>query len=110
MTTLTMLLLALSLAGIPAETRTLSVSAFTDADGAHPYRGLMASGQYTRQGAAACGPSYAFGTLFVVAGKPYICLDRGPAISDGHLDLWHADRETALLWGRQELAVVVVRP
>jgi 3D (Asp-Asp-Asp) domain-containing protein len=88
--------------------RSMSVSAYVNSGGAPPYQGLTASGQYTREGFAACGPSFPFGTVFIIDGRGYICQDRGGAITDGHLDLWMADEASALEWGRQEKWVIVV--
>lgn len=83
----------------------LSVSAYVDADGGG--HGITASGARTRPGTAACGPSFPFGMLFLVDGQPYICLDRGSAITDGYLDLWVADEGAAWQWGRRQMTVVV---
>ena len=85
----------------------MSVSAYTDADGAG--HGITASGAKTRPGIAACGPSFPFGTILLVGAKWYVCMDRGSAITDGHLDVWHQDEDAAWQWGRKELLVVVVR-
>jgi 3D (Asp-Asp-Asp) domain-containing protein len=108
MSTILALLLALHGVGFHATVATFSVSAYTNAGGAPPFEGLMASGLYTREGYAACGPSYPFGTVFIIDGRGYICQDRGGAITDGHLDLWMADEAAALEWGRQELPVIVL--
>jgi len=88
----------------------MSVSAYTNSGGVHPYEGLTASGAYTREGVAACGPSYAFGTLFFVPslGRWFVCQDRGGAITDANLDLWFASEDEALEWGRQGLEVIIV--
>jgi 3D (Asp-Asp-Asp) domain-containing protein len=108
MSTILALLLALHSVGFHATVATFSVSAYTNAGGAPPFEGLTASGQYTREGFAACGPSFPFGAYFLVAGKWYICQDRGGEITDGHLDLWMADEAAALEWGRQEKWVIVI--
>ncbi len=104
------LLLCLRLLGFNAETQTLSVSAYTNSGGAHPYEGLTASGEYTKEGFAACGPSYSFGTLFFVPPleRWFVCKDRGSAITDGHLDLWFATEDEALELGRRDLEIIVV--
>ena len=80
----------------------MSVSAYAD-------HGYTASGAWTRQGVAACGPSFPFGTMFLVAGKWYACMDRGGLVTDGHLDLWVADEDAAWEWGRVILQVGVIR-
>jgi 3D (Asp-Asp-Asp) domain-containing protein len=108
-TALATVVMALRLMGWPAQVATMSVSAYTNAGGAPPYQGLTASGQYTRPGICACGPSFPFGTIFVVSGKWYVCQDRGSAITDGHLDLWVGEDEEAWAWGRRQMQVVVVR-
>ncbi len=104
------LLLCLRLLGFNAKMQTLSVSAYTNAGGVHPYQGQMASGEYTKEGVCACGPSYAFGTLFFVPSleRWFVCQDRGGAITDKNLDLWFATEEEALKLGRQGLEVIVV--
>jgi 3D (Asp-Asp-Asp) domain-containing protein len=106
--TILALLLALHSVGLHATVVPMSVSAYTNAGGAPPYQGLTASGQYTREGFAACGPSFPFGTVFIIDGRGYICQDRGGAITDGHLDLWMADEAAAVGWGRQTLPVIVL--
>lgn len=87
----------------------LSVSGYSDSTGAPPFAGLTASGAKTAPGVAACGPSFPFGTVMLVGGKPYVCLDRGSAITDGKLDLWMESEAAALTWGRRQLPVVVIR-
>ncbi len=104
------LLLALRLMGIPATVSTFSVSAYSNINGVPPYQGLMASGYYTRPDYCACGPSFRFGTMFYISGYgAVICADRGPAITDGHLDLWMESEETAWAFGRHNLATIVIR-
>ncbi len=85
----------------------LSVSAYSNADGAPPYEGLTASGAQTTRGIAACGPAFPFGTVMLVGGRLVVCLDRGGAITNGHLDLYM--EEGAKQWGRRVLPVVVLR-
>jgi 3D (Asp-Asp-Asp) domain-containing protein len=90
---------------------TMSVSAYCNDTRAadDPLYGVMASGERTEHGAVACGPSYPFGTLVAVPGWGWgVCMDRGGAITDGHLDLWMDSEEAALRWGRQELEVSVL--
>lgn len=108
------LLIALALTWLPgglAEYKPMSVSAYTNADGAWPYQGLTASGVYAVPGVAACGPGYPFGTLVWAPGHGWLtCLDRGPAITNDHIDVWMEDRGAAIEWGRQRLHVLIVRP
>jgi 3D (Asp-Asp-Asp) domain-containing protein len=86
---------------------TVSVSAYTNADGAG--HGITASGARTRPGIVACGPSWPFGTVFLVAGRAMVCMDRGSAITDGHIDVWMAAEDAAWTWGRRTLTVGVLR-
>jgi 3D (Asp-Asp-Asp) domain-containing protein len=106
--TILALLLALHSVGLHATVVPMSVSAYTNAGGAPPYQGLTASGVQTVPQTVACGPSYPFGTVFIIDGRGYICQDRGGAITDGHLDLWMEDEAAALEWGRQTLPVIVL--
>ena len=89
---------------------TMSVSAYTNAEGVYPFQGQTYSGEYTRPGVCACGWSYPIGTHFIINGKEYTCLDRGSAITDNHIDIWFADVEEAIKWGRQELQVLAILP
>ena len=84
---LAMLLMTPPFDVVKPELLSFSVSAYTDANGMPPW-GITASGVQTRDGICACGPSYDFGTLFIVGEKLFVCRDRGGAISDQHLDLW----------------------
>lgn len=88
----------------------LSVSAYTDASGVLPW-GITASGVKTRDGICACGPSYPFGSLFILPdGRVLECQDRGGAITDGHLDMWCDDEAWALdVWERRKLWVWVIQ-
>jgi 3D (Asp-Asp-Asp) domain-containing protein len=89
---------------------TMSVSGYTNAEGVYPFQGQMYSEEYTRPGVCACGWSYPLGTIFIIKGKEYICLDRGSAITDNHIDIWFADVKDADEWGRKELSVLAVIP
>jgi 3D (Asp-Asp-Asp) domain-containing protein len=109
MTAIFALLLALHSIGLHATVVSMSVSAYTNAGGAPPYQGLTASGVQTVPQTVACGPSFRFGTVFIIDGRGYICQDRGGAITDGHVDIWMADEVAALDWGRQTLNVVIIR-
>lgn len=83
---------------------TMTLTAYTDCDPGMRCDGIMASGLQTFDGVAACGPAFAFGTVFVVPGlnRRFVCLDRGGAIGDGNLDIWMADRGVALEFGRRK--------
>jgi 3D (Asp-Asp-Asp) domain-containing protein len=80
---------------------TFSVSMYTDV-------GHTFSGYWTRQGVAACGPSY-LGAVVIVEKRAYICADRGGLVTDAHIDLWHHDEDEAWEFGRKELLVGVIR-
>ncbi len=103
------LLLALLSQGPAVVIAPFSVSAYDDSSGSPPW-GLTASGVLTGPHVVACGPSYPFGTLIYIEERWYVCLDRGRAITDGHLDIWKPSQEEALQWGRRELLVMVVVP
>ena len=107
---LAMLLMTPPFDVVKPELLSFSVSAYTDANGMPPW-GITASGVQTRDGICACGPSYDFGTLFVLpSGKVLECQDRGGAITDEHLDMWTDDEAWALdVWGRRELDAWVIR-
>lgn len=79
---------------------TLSVSAYSDT-------GPTASGAWTTHGTAACGPTFPFGTRFLLAGRTYTCTDRGGLVTDQHLDLWMPNESDAWAWGRATLPVHV---
>ena len=81
----------------------LSISAYAD-------HGNTASGVQAQPLTGACGPSFPFGTRFHLPdGRVITCTDRGRLVTDGHLDIWVADREAAIAWGRQVQRVGVVR-
>jgi 3D (Asp-Asp-Asp) domain-containing protein len=105
------ILLCLRGLGVPFEVQAMTVTMYTNAEGAYPYQGLMASGEYTRPGAAACGQ-----TLFDARAHVYIegigwvqCLDRGGAIGEDDVDVWTDDLQAAKEWGVRQMLVVVVR-
>jgi 3D (Asp-Asp-Asp) domain-containing protein len=79
---------------------TVSVSAYSDV-------GYTASGAWTEHGIVACGPSYPFGTIFIIQGEPYVCMDRGGLVTDGHVDKWMSSESDAWEHGRQEVTVFV---
>lgn len=96
---------------------TLRVTAYTLRDPgmrppSHPAFGVTASGAPVMEGiTAACGPSYPFGTVFVVETLgPRVCLDRGSAVGDGDLDVYTHDRKAALRFGVQRLDALVIMP
>lgn len=111
MTALLAILLALRGLGIPCEVMSMAVTQYTNAEGAPPYQGLMASGEYTQPGAAACGKK-----LFDARAHIYIegigwvqCLDTGGAIGKSNVDAWSDGLVAAREWGVRQMLVVVVR-
>lgn len=86
-----------------------SISAYTDASGAPPYLGITASGRPTDGTTIACGPTFPFGTRFLIDGVVKVCWDRGQGISDRHLDVWMESYEAAILYGRHDERVGVIQ-
>jgi len=88
---------------------TMTLTAYTDGDPGMRGDGVMASGLNTFDGAAACGPAFDFGTVFVVPvlGRRFVCWDRGSAIGYRNLDIWMYDRSAALEFGVFQAEVVV---
>lgn len=79
-------------------------------------------GMPIKDGEAACGPRYKFGTVFVilddsvedyVQSRVVTCHDRGGAIGNSNLDLvlmgGKAQVKTAFAWGRRRREVMVFR-
>ncbi len=86
----------------------MSVSAYDDSSGEPPYLGLTASGEKTHVGVVAAGPDIPFGTeVFILGYGKGIVLDRGSAITDGHMDIWMPSNELAWQWGRKTLPVIL---
>lgn len=77
----------------------------------HPAYGITASGEYVRENhTIACPPAIPFGTRVEI---PYFdtvftCEDRGGAITDGKLDVYMADLDEALAFGRRMLDVKIL--
>ena len=94
------LALVLRMDGVVLGREWFSVSHYANVNGAPPF-GITASGQHTRPGICACGPSYDFGTVFLLDNRAYVCEDRGGLITDNHLDLWVQSEKTALRMGRR---------
>ncbi|MDP5273203.1 3D domain-containing protein [Chengkuizengella axinellae] len=77
----------------------------------HPEYGITASGKYVEEGETiACPPSMGFSTQVYIPyfDDTFTCLDRGGAISDGKLDVYMADLDDALKFGRRELEVEII--
>lgn len=72
---------------------------------------ITASGEPVLEGRTiACPPSIPFGTpIFIPAFENvFYCTDRGSAITEGRLDIYMADVEQALQFGRRKLEVYVL--
>ena len=72
--------------------------------------GVTASGKTVQEGVTvACPPSLAFGTRLLIEGVgERVCHDRGGGIVEGRLDVYIADLQQALKFGRQTLEVEVI--
>ena len=88
---------------------TFSLSGYDNSTGAWPYQGMTASGRYADATTIACGSGFPLGTRFLIDGALKVCWDRGPAISDKHIDVWMPTYAQALALGRRELRVGGVR-
>lgn len=69
----------------------------------------MASGKEVYDGAVACPPELKFGTKVAIKGKVYVCEDRMAKKFSQRFDVWMPSREDAVQWGKQELAVQVLK-
>lgn len=83
---------------------------------AYCLRGRTASGVYTRPGVVAHN-FYPFGTRIRLVGKRsffgrrrFTVRDTGPALADGHFDLWTGSCSKAVQWGRRSIRFRVRRP
>ena len=98
-----------------ASTQTFEVTAYTagtESTGKSPGDvgyGITASGEEVRAGhTLACPPSLPFGTVIAIEGVgERVCTDRGSAITEGRLDVYMADLEDAISFGRQALEVTI---
>jgi 3D (Asp-Asp-Asp) domain-containing protein len=71
--------------------------------------GITASGDRVKSGVtAACPASMPFGTVVDIAGVGRrTCTDRGGAITGKHIDIYTADLDEALQFGRQRLPITI---
>lgn len=77
----------------------------------HPLYGITASGLPVEEGVTiACPPSMPFGTNVYIPyfDNEFTCYDRGSAITEGHLDVYMADLDEALAFGRRNLEVRIL--
>jgi len=78
---------------------------------AYVISGETASGKHTAPGVCACGPSYPFGTIFLVPKLGvFVCQDHGSKVGDRNLDIWVPSEKLAEKWGRKTLKVRVICP
>jgi 3D (Asp-Asp-Asp) domain-containing protein len=72
--------------------------------------GITASGEHVRENyTLACPPSIPFGQRLEIEGVgERVCTDRGGAIKEGRLDVYIAELEEALQFGRQWLNVRII--
>jgi 3D (Asp-Asp-Asp) domain-containing protein len=76
----------------------------------HPAYGITASGEPVGPGSISADPSIPFGTRIWVPGYGWgTVMDRGDAIKGNRLDVFIADLNEALKWGRREVAVLIER-
>ncbi len=89
----------------------MSVSAYDDTSGVFPF-GVTASMTSTRDGIVACSLRHDYGTIFYIPAlkRWYVCEDRGGLIAEGFLDIWMAQYDDAIEFGRQELVVIATNP
>ena len=75
----------------------------------HPEYGVTASGATAQEGVTvACPPELEFGTVVEIEGVgKRTCQDRGGAIKGKRLDLFIADLQRALEFGRRRLKVII---
>jgi len=97
---------------------TLTITAYTLGEGGGT--GLTFSGLPPTPGMCAAGPWLPIGALVIVAGTPCLVTDRGGCIVDpddtdpgacpttSHLDIFMADLDKALAFGRQQLPVTIL--
>ena len=86
----------------------MTVTGYCDQTGAPPYQGITASGMKATEITMACPPEMPFGTVILMDGRIFLCMDRGPAIKDNHLDRWFPTCIDAILWGVQEKRVFIL--
>jgi len=94
--------------GIAPRYEIMSVSGYSDVNGAPPW-GYTADMTRTRRGICACGTEYSFGTIFIIDDRVFVCHDRGPAVKKRNLDLWFPTEWEALRWGRREMPVMIIQ-
>jgi len=77
----------------------------------HPLYGVTASGKMVQEWhTIACPRSMKFGTRIYIPyfDKEFTCEDRGNAITEGKLDIYIADLDKALQFGRRQIEVMII--
>lgn len=87
---------------------TVVVTGYCSGTGAPPYRGTTASGMPAMSFTMACPPEMEFGTVIMMDGQIFICMDRGSAIEGNRLDRWFPTCGGATEWGKQEKSVLIL--
>ena len=85
----------------------MTVTGYCNATGAPPYQGITASGMKANEIVMACPPEMPFGTVILMDGRIFFCMDRGPAIVKGRLDRWFSTCNEAIEWGKQRKEVFI---
>lgn len=88
------------------------VTAYSVGDDFTPTHGITASGTRVREGVtAACPPELPFGTRVMIPelGRTLTCEDRGGRITSRKLDVYIADKERAINFGRRQMSVIIFR-
>jgi 3D (Asp-Asp-Asp) domain-containing protein len=70
---------------------------------------ITASGTKVRLGIVACPRTLPFGTKVKIQGRIYECTDRMAKKYNDRFDIWHPTKGDALAWGKQTLAVEILR-
>jgi 3D (Asp-Asp-Asp) domain-containing protein len=70
---------------------------------------ITANGDTVKHGTIACPQRYEFGTVVEINGIRYKCNDRMHQRyrSGNYFDVWVADKQTALEWGRQNVDIII---
>jgi len=85
------------------------VTGYCNATGAPPFEGMTASGVQTNGFTMACPPEMEFGTVIIMDGEVFVCMDRGPAIEKNRVDRWFPTCVEAIGWGKQEKRIIILR-
>jgi 3D (Asp-Asp-Asp) domain-containing protein len=70
---------------------------------------ITASGRRVFDGLVACPRSLPFGTVVKIGTRLYHCFDRLHQKYDDRFDIWMATKDAALLFGKRQLLVHIMR-